>query len=132
MKTKLLSLIGLVAFLAIAAGPAQAETGFRANIPFSFVVTGAVLPPGDYIFLSGNSLEYVEVVSLAKGPSAGATIVTRLQDRARDMSNYCQAVFDKVGDTYTLAELWLPEMRGFQIYASKEPHERRVVLNGLR
>jgi hypothetical protein len=132
MKKKLLLKIGLAAFLAIATASAQAGSGFRVNIPFSFVVKGAVLPAGDYEFLRGNGLEYVLVLSLTKGPSAGAVITERLSDPTYDIYRNCETVFDKVGDTYTLSEIWFPQMSGFRLYAAKEPSERKVVLNGRR
>jgi hypothetical protein len=31
-------------------------------------------------------------------------------------------VFDKVGDTYTLSEMWLPDKDGFLLHATKEKH----------
>jgi hypothetical protein len=129
MKTKLFVIIGLVAFLTIAAGSTRAASGLRVNIPFSFSVKSAVLPAGDYEFLAGNGREYVLVLSLAKGPSAGAVIVGRLSDPANEMSNDSKIIFDQVGDTYTLSEIWFPQTYGFQLYAAKGPSERKIVLN---
>jgi hypothetical protein len=130
MKTKLLLTAGLVVLVTLAVGSVQAAPGTRVNIPFSFMVNGVVLPAGEYELLPGNSEEYVQVLSLTKGPSAGTLIVTRVSGPSWELTNNTQVVFDKIGDTYTLSELWLPQMSGFQLYASKEAHERKVVLNG--
>jgi hypothetical protein len=130
MKTKLLLTIGLVVLLVTAAGSAQAGQGVRVHIPFSFAVNGAVLPAGEYEFLPGNGQEFIQILSLTNGPSAGTIVVTRLNASSYAAAHSCEVIFDKVGDAYTLSELWLPQTSGFQLYVTKEPHEKKVVVNG--
>ena len=36
-------------------------------------------------------------------------------------------VFDKVGDVFTLSEIWVPGLDGFMLHMTKEAHEHRIV-----
>jgi len=98
----------------------------RTNIPFPFVASGKVLPAGDYAFRYDFASRTVKVSGWSKGdiylPSI-TSLAAGIHSTVRD----AYIVFDKVGETYTLSEVWEPNMDGILLYATKEKHEHQVV-----
>ncbi len=125
MKMKIAVTIGLVALLTAAFGLAQTVQSLRANIPFQFIVEGKALPPGEYNFIRNEGS--FQVVSVKKGPSAVALVITTLGGGIHTTPQDAHIVFDKVGDSYFLSEIWIPQMDGFLLNATKEKHEHRTI-----
>jgi hypothetical protein len=115
-------------FLAGGASRALAEDEIKADVPFKFVAEGKTYDAGSYDLRILNNDELVEV----RGPSKIAGVVpvmTRLSDTG---GGEPRLVFDKVGDTYYLSEVWLSHADGFLTYAAKGPHTHHVVHLHLR
>ncbi len=127
MKTKIAVTMGLVALLAMVIGSAHAAQALRANIPFQFVVEGKALPAGEYDFIQSPDKQSIQVIPTKKGPSADALVLTRLGKGIHTTQIDAHIVFDKVGETYFLSEIWVPEVDGYLIHATKQPHEHRSV-----
>ncbi len=127
MKMKIAVTMGFVALLVMVVGSAQSAQSIRANVPFQFVVEGKALSAGEYEFVRGTDDLSIQIISLKKGPSAAALIVTRLGRGIHTTPGDAHLVFDKVGETYFLSELWIPEMDGFLLHATKEHHEHRSI-----
>ncbi len=126
MKTKYAVTLGFVALLVTFLGSAQAATQFRANIPFQFVVEGKTFGAGEYDFVQ-NDDESIQVLAVKKGPSAVALVVSRLGGDIHTTPKDIHVVFDKVGDTYFLSEVWVPNMDGYLLRATKEKHTHRSI-----
>ncbi len=127
MRMKIVVPIGLFVLLATGFGFAQIQTiqSLRANIPFQFVVEGKTLPEGEYNFIRNEGS--FQVVSVKKGPSAVALVITMLGGEIHTTPQDAHIVFDKVGDSYFLSEIWIPQMDGFLLNATKEKHEHRTI-----
>jgi hypothetical protein len=96
---KSLGAASLIALFTVAASPSSAAE-ISANVPFSFSVNGADLPPGVYTLSTGGTQGTV----LVRGATGAAfAIGNRLEDRRQDD---CKLVFHKYGDTYILRQVW--------------------------
>ena len=126
MKTNVLVSISLIALLAATFGFAQSQS-LNAKIPFQFTVEGKVLPAGQYVFIRSNDESTIRVEGASKGPSSVALVVTRLGSAIHTSPQDAHIVFDKVGDTYFLSEIWIPGLDGFLVYVTKGKHEHRTV-----
>jgi hypothetical protein len=128
MKTKIAVVFGLLVLAFAALGFAQTEIKIHANIPFPFTIEGKNLPEGEYDFVRGNDDQMIQVLSPKRGSSVVAVVITRLggwpSTKAKEEA---RLVFDKVGGAYYFSELWIPEMDGFLLYATKQKHEHRKI-----
>ncbi len=125
MKTKMMAAVSLVMLLGALSGYGQ-PTEIKAKIDFSFNVEGKVLPPGQYDLLKVES-EPVFKVQGAGNNVALATIITRISGEMHATPNVPHLVFDKIGDTYSLSEIWIPGEEGYLVLATKVPHTHKIV-----
>jgi hypothetical protein len=98
----------------------------KTNIPFPFIANGKVLPAGDYAFRYDFASRTVKVSGSSKGDIYVPSI-TSLAAGSHSTVRDAYIVFDQVGDTYTLSEVWEPNMDGVLLYATKGKHEHQVV-----
>ncbi len=125
MKTKILmAIIGLALF---AMTPAFAAEPLKAQIPFQFTAGSKLLPAGEYEFRIDYDASVVTVTSSSKGDTSIVVFLTRLAAAQHSTATDAHIVFDKVGDAYTLSELWEPNAEGVLVYATKGKHEHHVV-----
>jgi hypothetical protein len=128
MKTKILVMASVIGLLAASFGFAQVNPFIHVNVPFQFMVGKDTLPAGAYDFKPEALEEAIEVSPAKKGEGAGAeaVIITRLALEVHNVGSG-HVVFDKIGNTYYLSEIWIPEMDGFLVNATKVKHEHRVI-----
>lgn len=124
MKTRIMLTVGLFAFLAAAAAYGQ-PLAVRAQIDFPFTVEGKVLPAGTYDFTRDDSASAFRVTDGKNG--ALALVQTRLAGAIHTSSADAHIVFDKIGETYTLSEIWIPGLDGYVLSVAKGKHEHKVV-----
>lgn len=125
MKRRTALTIAFFAILAVAAVYGQ-NTVLRAPIDFPFMVGGKTLPAGTYDFARDNTASVFTVTGGGKNMAA-AQIMTRLAVEMHTSPADGHIVFDKVGDVYTLAEIWVPGQDGYVLAVTKAKHEHRVV-----
>jgi hypothetical protein len=126
MRTRLLVMVGFLSLLAVGSASGQQEAKVEANIPFQFTVEGKVLPAGQYTLTRKVGDDFFRVV----GPdNAGvlAPVITRLGGEIHTTPADAHIVFDKLGDTYYLSEIWIPGEDGFLLHTTKEAHTHRTV-----
>jgi len=127
MKTNILVSISLIVLLAATFGWAQ-PWSLRANIPFQFSVERMSLPAGQYDFIpTGTNDENIRIVSEKKGGPSGMALVQTRLGKGINTTPQAHLVFDKVGDTYFLSEVWFPGIDGYLLHSTKEKHEHRTV-----
>jgi hypothetical protein len=129
MKIKIMLTVGLIAFLAVISGYGQPTTSFslKAKMAFPFTVEGKVLPAGQYDFvLVDETAPAFRITDEAKN-STLALILTRIAAAMHATPQVPHLVFDKVGDTYLLSEIWIPGQDGFLVQITKGKHEHMVV-----
>jgi hypothetical protein len=97
---KSLPAVSLLALFMAAASPSQAAE-VSADVPFSFTVNGATLPPGTYTVSTSGALGSV----LVRGATGSAFAISNRLDT--NGSDDCKLVFHKYGDTYILRQIWM-------------------------
>jgi hypothetical protein len=124
MKKRTIGTIGFFALLAVAAVYGQ-NALLRAPIDFPFVVGSKTLPAGTYDFARDDASSVFKVTGGKN--MAAAQILTRLALEMHTSPADGHIVFDKIGDVYTLAEIWVPGQDGYVLAVTKAKHEHRVV-----
>ena len=130
MKTRTLAMLSLSLSLLMAASAYSqtAPTMVRAKIPFPFSAAGKVLPAGQYEFTPDSGATAVRITGSDKGaPAVLQLISTRLAAGIHTTREDAHVVFDKVGNDYTLSEIWIPGFDGYQLNAVKGTHEHAVI-----
>jgi hypothetical protein len=126
VRTRFLVLVGFLALLPVVSAYGQAGTGVEATIPFQFTAHGKVFPAGQYNFTPDTAQKTFTI----RGPgNVGglAPFITRLAAGIHTTPADAHVVFDQIGDTYFLSEIWIPGEDGFLLNVTKEKHEHRIV-----
>lgn len=112
--------------LTISATPAfAADFTLKVNVPFAFRLNSETLPAGDYTFFVDRGADMVSING-PKGSGGNIPLMTLLGPaRTNDWDGHL--VFDKVGNTYQLSEVWQPGAEGVLISAAKGEHEHHIV-----
>ncbi len=128
MKTKIALALGFIALLGLAAGFAGQSTAesIKTKIDFPFTVGGKALPAGEYDFSAINNDQQFRVQGEGKN-TALVNVITRLAGEMHTTPQDAHLVFDVVGDTYTLAEIWIPGVDGYVVQVTKGAHTHKVV-----
>jgi len=122
------SLLMVAALFALLAVPsASAADIIKADITFPFQVSKKSLPAGNYEFRINYVDEMVNVVNSSNNDGVIATFLTYLAPPPHSSATDAHLVFDKVGNTYTLSELWEPGRDGVLVYATKGKHEHHII-----
>jgi hypothetical protein len=123
MKIKALLTVGT--FMLLATTLAHAGPLTKASIPFQFNAGGKVLPAGQYDF----SFDGQQGVVTVRGASDAALVkvLTRMAAGIHTTPADAHVVFDKVGETYKLSEIWIPEMDGFALNIEKGEHTHKMI-----
>ena len=126
MKTRILIMASVIGLLATTFGFAQSDQIIHVKIPFSFMVGEKLLPAGEYDFGPNALNDAIKVTSAEKGEGGDAIVLTQLSDEFHNTGRG-HVVFDKVGNTHFLSEIWIPDTVGFLVYAPSEKHTHVVV-----
>lgn len=125
MKPKIVVALCFFAFLAATSGFGQMPA-INAKIDFPFTVAGKALPAGPYSFVRDASALVFRVSGEGKN-AAVAEILTRLTAELQPTPQNAHLVFDKVGETCILSEIWIPGEDGYMVALTKGPHQHKVV-----
>lgn len=126
MRTRTLVVSSLLVLLVALFAFGQ-TMNLKAKIPFAFTVAGKVLPAGQYAVTTGSNFETIEVRGSGAGAAAIVPVITRLGGALHTTPQDSHLVFDKVGDNYTLSEVWGLTGDGYLVFATKGKHEHAVV-----
>ena len=103
-----------------------------ADVPFKFIASGKTYDAGKYEMKLLSEQQAVELrgpVGTKRGPAEPKSVLqvmTRLPGANSPVAD-SQLVFDKVGGTYYLAEMWMPGEDGFVFFEAKAPHAHSTV-----
>jgi len=125
MKVKMLLSATVIVLMAAAVGFGQPPV-LKAKIDFPFTVEGKALPAGQYEFIRDSMATTFRVTDGGKN-SHLIPVITRIALPRITPPQDAYLVFDVVGDTYILAEIWLPGDDGYVTATTKEKHEHKTV-----
>ena len=128
MKTRITLLLGLLVLVGATYAYAQMAE-LKAPVDFAFTVEHKVLPAGDYTFkrTDDGTAFRIQGVGMEAKKGALALIITRLEGSMRDLKKGAYLVFDNVGDTNTLSEIWTPGEDGYLVGITKAKHMHKTV-----
>jgi hypothetical protein len=118
--TRKMQVAGLGLMVAVLAGfatTAQAAD-VRAEVPFSFTVSGKTLPPGTYTLNTQGSGGL-----LVRSQGKGAVALTIALSNSRERG--AKLVFHKYGEEYVLRQIWTGYGSGREIPVGR--HERQLM-----
>ena len=105
MKRQIVSVIGVLGLLLVAACANAQTLNVKATVPFNFMVGNASLPAGDYGIqsaLSGDS----KALAIRNENAGGAMIVLSSAAVSAQASPDTRLVFHRYGDSYFLSQIW--------------------------
>jgi len=130
--TKLvLSLCILVGLGATATSQAQIESDatIRANVPHSFVVNNTTLPAGNYIVTVADTTD-LKVLEIRSADDKLAVLFDTEPVKVNRLSKQSELVFDQIGDTYFLAQVFMSgDEGGNELTKSKK--QQRLLDGGV-
>jgi hypothetical protein len=127
MTRRVLTLLAAMVFVSVVyPAVSYAQEGATADIGFAFVAAGQTMPAGKYDLTSSSDASTFTLARAGGGGGVFLVPMTRLA-AAEPPSNETRFVFDKVGSTYYLSEVWLPGEDGYLFYAAKEKHTHQIV-----
>jgi hypothetical protein len=89
---------------------AQIETGvtIETNVPFTFVVGDTTLPAGKYVIqvVDGDSANVLRLRSV-NGHTSVVFDTEASEARGEQIMHKDELVFDKIGDSYFLSQVWM-------------------------
>ena len=128
MKTKIMLALSLILLLAVTSGYGQPvhQSSITVKIDFPFNVSGKVLPAGVYEFVRDDRAGVFRVTGEGKHQTL-APILTRIAGETHTSPQDAHLMFDVVGDTNLLSEIWIPGDDGYVMLATKEKHGHKVI-----
>ena len=127
MNRRILVLLAVAAFMCVVhPAVSQAQDTALVTIGFPFVAEGKTMPAGPYELLLNSGHTAFTLTASPKGTGVFLTTITRLA-APEPAAGDTRVVFDKVGDTYYLSEVWLPGEDGYLVYAAKGKHTHQTV-----
>jgi hypothetical protein len=133
MKTRIVQLVALFAFVVLMASLSQAQMPIkqlmmRVHIPFAFVAGGAHLPAGDYIVYHPGD-PYLVVIERDDGKARGMEYI---HPSATDLDvSSTKLVFNKYGEQYFLSQVWTEPDRELH-QAFKGRMEKELLVHNLK
>ena len=131
MNHRLWVLVAAVS-LVLAVGPATAfaQEIVTINVPFPFLAAGTTHPAGEYRLSVSENKEELTITPMKGSPTVELVQSRLAAVKAPEQAD--RAVFDKVGNTYYLSEVWLAGEDGFLVHAAKEAHTHHTVKVGRK
>ena len=130
MKKRIMVSLGALLLLATAVAYAQqTPIEVKAPIDFAFMVEGKLMPAGTYDFKRSDDGMSFRVQGVGEEAKKGvlAVVITRIAGEMRDLKKGAYLVFDNVGDTNTLSEIWFPGEDGYLVGITKVKHMHKMV-----
>jgi hypothetical protein len=120
MNTKtyrIVAILGILLGFAVAGVNAQVPSRVEVNIPFEFAAGKTTLPAGIYSIkrMSGNN-----VTLRSKDGHSSVILNAPVTDSSSDPNAVERIVFEKYGDQYALAQIWLTANTGREIWIDKK------------
>jgi hypothetical protein len=127
MKRRVLVMLAATALLFVAfPAVSYAQDTALVTVGFPFIAEGKTMPAGQYELQLNTDHTAFTLTASPKETGVFLTTITRLAAAEPSVGD-THIVFDKVGNTYYLSEVWLPGEDGYLVYAAKEKHTHQTV-----
>ena len=132
MKNKtyrLVAILGIFLGLTVASVHAQAPSKVEVNIPFQFSAGKTTLQPGVYSIkrMSGDN-----VIVRSEDGKSSVVLNAPVTDTSSDPNAVERLVFEKHGEQYALAQIWLTADTGRQVWIEKKSNKSERIEIALR
>ncbi len=115
----------MMALTALAAF-AQSQS-LRVTIRHAFTAGEKQFPAGQYQISRDPGLRFIRIAAADGKNAAQVPILTRIAASTHNTPKDAHLVFDKIGQTHVLSELWIPGQDGFVLNAPTGQHEHEVI-----
>jgi hypothetical protein len=132
MSRRSLAVVAVLSLAILAASPlTHAQTSdviAVSRIPFEFVVGEKTFPAGEYrVTEQHHSMPVLRMQSTDGKLHTALTPITRLARQHQGDAPKASFVFDIVGETHILSEVWLSGEDGYLLRGTEEEHRHEVV-----
>jgi len=126
---RLVAILGIFLGFAVASVHAQAPSKVEVNIPFEFSAGKATLQAGVYSIkrMSGNN-----VIVRSEDGKSSVILNAPITNTSSDPNAVERLVFEKHGEQYALAQIWLTADTGRQIWLNKKSKNSERIEIALR
>ena len=126
---RLVAILGIFLGFAVASVHAQAPSKVEVNIPFAFSAGKTTLQPGVYTIkrLSGDNV----TLRSADGKS-NVILNAPVTNNSSDPNAVERLVFERYGEDYALAQIWLTADTGRQVWTNKKGTKSERIEIALR
>jgi hypothetical protein len=112
MKKKIYMVVAMFALLTVAgvsnaSAQSQPKMQLKANIPFAFTVGDKTMPAGEYSVTCTNPSSDQKVLQL-RSSDGNQSALLRTSSVIGKTQDAAQLVFNRYGDHYFFAQVWLP------------------------
>jgi len=114
---RIVAILGIFLAFAVISVKAQVPSKVEVNIPFEFSAGKTTLPAGTYTVkrMSGNN-----VTLRSKDGHSSVILNAPVTNSSSDPNAVERVVFERYGDQYALAQIWLTADTGRQIWTNKK------------
>ena len=105
MKRQIVSLVGVLGLLLVAACANAQSVNVKADVPFDFMVGKSTLPAGEYSIQSIST--GASSVLAIRGGKTNQMLASANNAETLNPSANSRLVFHKYGDQYFLSQIWL-------------------------
>lgn len=107
---------------------AHAQTqSLKVTIRHAFTAGGKQFPAGQYQVSRDPNVKFIRLASTDGKNAAQVPILTRIAAAMHNTPKDAHLIFDRIGQTHVLAELWIPGQDGFVLNAPADQHEHEVL-----
>jgi hypothetical protein len=126
---RLVAILGIFLAFAVVSVRAQAPSKVEVNIPFEFSAGKTTLQPGVYTIkrLSGDNV----TLRSADGKS-NVILNAPVTNNSSDPNSVERLVFERYGEHYALAQIWLTADSGRQVWTNKKGAKSERIEIALR
>jgi hypothetical protein len=122
------SMLFAAAVLAFGTAAYAQQTVIKADVPFSFTVGNKLYPAGEYSIAKFAKLS--SVLEISNKPLSESKMFQTANCAAPKPKNISALVFERTGDVYALAQIWVARSEyGWELRHHPRP-EARLALNG--
>jgi len=124
-KARNLTIVGVLALLAVASAYGQTGAVLSANVPFSFEAGGNSLPAGTYQFKLRPSDQSLVITG---GPAGEMKLHVIAQLAGASLFKDTGLVFNTLDGQHVLSEVWIPGQGGVLVNVTQKQHGNEMVV----